>query len=127
MKIAILFGDNDFYNCFYGVLEAIKNASFWSNDCVKKIENKEYLCLVINQISYGIYLLYQEHQSKEEKSGQLDEHIKDWLQITPEMILFGNEVEKYIKGNPWDNAETFVLYTDEFNPTVPEKNYIFTV
>lgn len=26
MKIAIKFGDNDFYNCFYGILETIKNA-----------------------------------------------------------------------------------------------------
>lgn len=110
MKIAIKFGDNDFYNCFYGVLETIKNAKKW-NDRVT--ENKEELCKIINEISYGLYLLYQNSfEYNEEKSGELCNRTKVYLQITPDQILINEEVVKYLEEVEWDNSQTFVFDSD---------------
>lgn len=114
MKIAIKFGDNDFYNCFYGVLETIKNARNWNN---KLTENKEELCKIINEISYGVYLLYQNSfEYNDEKSGNVCDRTKKWLQITPDRILVNEEVTKYLKEVEWDNSETYVFDSDlDFN------------
>lgn len=110
MKIAIKFGDNDFYNCFYGVLETIKNARKWNN---KVTENKEELCKIINEISYGLYLLYQNSfEYNEEKSGELFNRTKKYLQITPDQILLNEEVVKYLQEVEWDNSDTFIFDSD---------------
>lgn len=110
MKIAIKFGDNDFYNCFYGILETIKNARKW-NDKVTK--NKEELCKIINEISYGLYLLYQNSfEYNEEKSGELCSRTKEYLQITPDQILIDEEVVTYLQEVEWDNSEVFVFDSD---------------
>ena len=111
MKIAIKFGDNDFYNCFYGILETIKNAECWNNNITR---DKEKLCKIINQISYGIYLLYQNSfEYNEEKDGNLCERTKNYLQITSDKILIDEEVDTYLKEINWDNSETFILINNE--------------
>lgn len=110
MKIAIKFGDNDFYNCFYGVLETIKNAREWNK---KVTEDKELLCKIINEISYGTYLLYQNSfEYDKEKSGELCERTKKYLQITPAQILLNEEVTEYLKENNWGNSETYIFNSD---------------
>lgn len=110
MKIAIKFGDNDFYNCFYGVLETIKNARKWNE---KVTEDKELLCKIINEISYGTYLLYQNSfEYNEEKSGELCERTRKYLQITPDQILLNEEVTEYLKESDWDNSETYIFNSD---------------
>ena len=110
MKIAIKFGDNDFYNCFYGVLETIKNARKWND---KVTEDKEQLCKIINEISYGLYLLYQNSfEYNNEKSGELDNHTKQYLQITPDQILINEEVVEYLQEVEWDNSDTYVFDSD---------------
>ncbi len=118
MKIAIKFGDNDFYNCFYGVLETIKNARKWND---KVTEDKEQLCKIINEISYGLYLLYQNSfEYNNEKSGELDNHTKQYLQITPDQILINEEVVKYLQEVEWDNSETYVFDSDlDYNNNTP--------
>lgn len=105
MKIAIKFGDNDFYNCFYGILETIKNAAKWNN---KITQNKEQLCKIINEISYGLYLLYQNSfKYNEEKSGNICKKTKEYLQITPDQILINEEVTKYLLEFDGSNAKLF--------------------
>lgn len=118
MEIAIKFGDNDFYNCFYGVLETIKNARKWND---KVTEDKEQLCKIINEISYGLYLLYQNSfEYNNEKSGELDNHTKQYLQITPDQILINEEVVKYLQEVEWDNSETYVFDSDlDYNNNTP--------
>jgi hypothetical protein len=107
MKIAIKFGDNDFYNCFYGVLETIKNARQWNN---KITEDKEQLCKIINEISYGLYLLYQNSfEYNKEKSGNICKKTKKYLQITSDQILINEEVTKYLKEVNWNNSDTYVF------------------
>ena len=81
MKIAILFGDNDFYNCFCGVLEAFRDA-YKKNRNIS--QDKEQLCKIINEMSYGMYLLYQNpFQYNEEVSSEGSDRTKKYLQITP--------------------------------------------
>lgn len=112
MKIAIKFGDNDFYTCFYGILETIKNARKFND---KVTEDKELLCKIINELSYGTYLLYQNSfEYNEEKSGELCLITKDYLQITPEQILLNDEVQKYIEevGCGGGNFETYIFDSD---------------
>jgi len=116
MKLAIRFGDNDFYNAFYGILEAIGNSNKWRKE---ELKDKEKLCLIINQISYGMYLLYQNRfEYNEEKSGNLCERTKNYLQIEPDQIYIDKEVDNLsyeLTGD--DNSETFVLICEiEFKP-----------
>jgi hypothetical protein len=110
MKIAIKFGDNDFYNCFTGVLKTLLEAYKWNDRLpIKKAE----LCKAINEISYGCYLLFQNQFSyNEEKSGELCQRTKDYLQIKPSQILINEEVDAYIKSDAFMNSETFILDTD---------------
>ena len=110
MKIAIKFGDNDFYNCFYGVLETIKNARKWNDNVT---EDKKKLCKIINEISYGLYLLYQNSfEYNEEKSGNICKRTKEYLQITPDQILINDEVTKYLSEVEWDNSDTYLFDSD---------------
>lgn len=107
MKIAIKFYDNDFYQCFYGVLETIKNARKWND---KVTMDKDQLCKIINEISYGIYLLYQNSfEYNEEESGNLSTKTKLYLEITSDQILLNEEVTKYLNETEWDNSETFIF------------------
>lgn len=121
MKIAIKFGDNDFYNTFKGVLETLNGAYKWTDRLpVKKAE----LCKMINEISYGCYLLYQNQFSyNDEKQGEVCERTKRYLQITPEKILIDKEVDEYLATVEWDNSETFILDTDL---NFPNNNPIYT-
>ena len=118
MKIAIKFGDNDFYNCFYGVLETIKNARKWNDNVT---EDKEKLCNIINEISYGLYLLYQNSfEYNQEKSGILCSHTKKNLQIKPDQILINEEVSKYLLEVEWDNSDTYIFDSNlDFDNNVP--------
>jgi hypothetical protein len=118
MKIAIKFGDNDFYNCFYGVLETIKNAIKWND---KVTTDREQLCKIINEISYGLYLLYQNSfEYNEEKSGDLHPRTKEYLKITPDQILINDEVVNYLSGIEWANSEVYVFDSDlDFENNTP--------
>lgn len=121
MKIAIKFWDNDFYNCFTGVLQTLLAAHRWN----KLPSNKEHLAKMINEISYGCYLLFQnQFEYNEEKSGEPNDKIREYLKIKPENILIDKEVDDYINDNrSFSNGETFILdlYID-----YPGNNPIYT-
>ena len=110
MKIAIKFGDNDFYNCFTGVLKTLLEAYKWTD---KLPTDKEKLCMIINEISYGCYLLFQNQFSyNDEKTGELCQRTKQYLMISPNQILVNEEVDAYLKSDAFMNSETFILDTD---------------
>jgi hypothetical protein len=110
MKIAIKFGDNDFYNCFTGVLKTLLEAYKWNDKLPVK---KDELCIIINEISYGCYLAFQNQFSyNEEKTGEICQRTKDYLKIKPEQILINEEVVAYLKSDAFMNSETFILDTD---------------
>lgn len=114
MKIAIKFGDNDFYYAFTGVLHILKNTLEADKRTSSISElSKEKLAIIINEISYGAYLLYQNlFEYNEEKEGKVCKRCKEYLQITADQILIGNEVDKfYAEVEGWDNGETYTLNT----------------
>lgn len=121
MKIAIKFGDNDFYNCFTGVLTTLLAAYKWNESLPT---DKEKLCKIINEISYGCYLAFQnQFNYNEEKTGQLCQRTKEYLQIKPTQILLNEEVDAYLKSDAFMNSETFILDTDL---DYPGNNPIYT-
>ena len=110
MKIAIKFGDNDFHSCFCGILTAIRDSVEYKQ---KPITNKNHLCKIINELSYSMYLLYQNRfEYNEEKSGELCERTKKYLQITPDKILLGEEVTEYLLEDDY-NSDIYVLDESE--------------
>jgi len=119
-KLAIRFGDNDFGNCFRGLLKTLSNAYKYNNRAI--ITDKQKLCLIINELSYGHYLLFQnQFEYNEEAAGILNQHTKDYLQITPEKLMINEEVDKFLSENDWDNSETFII---DFTQNEP---YIFSI
>ncbi len=111
MKIAIDFGDNDFYNTFYGVLEMLQCAIKWN----KKLEtaSKKELAKIINNLSYGAYLTYQDAINYHEEDAMEEEFSKKYLGISEYVIMLGNEVDEYLATDPDDNSSMFILYEDK--------------
>lgn len=101
MKIAIKFGDNDFGNCFLGVLQTLLNAYRHTETLPT---DKNVLCDIINGLSSSCYLLFQDDN--------LRDKTKEHIQIKPSQLLINEEVEEYLKITTWNNSETFILDTD---------------
>jgi HJR/Mrr/RecB family endonuclease len=73
------------------------------------IEDKVELCKIINELSYGMYRLYQNtHECDDEKNKKT----KEYLQITSEQILLNEEVTEYLKEVDWNNSDTFIYDSD---------------
>lgn len=113
-KIAIRFGDNDFINTFMPLLRALIEP-IQDNDRFPK--DKEGLIRIIHELSFGIYLAHQAWPDRPEGD---DEHTRKYLieRVTPERVLIDEEVDAYIKTNPWDNSETFILDMTQHTPYV---------
>lgn len=120
MKIAILFGDNDFYFTFTGVLQTLLNATKVGHTALPM--EKDKLAIIINELSLGIYLSHQ-NQFRYKGSDSMEdhiEHIRKYLKIEAKDILVGDEVQKYLMETEWNNGDTFVLDTDlDFNNNNP--------
>ena len=116
MKLALNICDNDFWKVFYEVLDIINKEYLLTRDkCKFKGFTKEEYRILINEISYGIYLLYQ---SKFRSGYSLN---KDYLEIKENQIFMNEEVDKLIKeceeeDNDY-NSELFILDTSiKINP-----------
>lgn len=124
IKIAIIFGDNDFRNTFYGVLnflyDAFKHTGSLPTD-------KSKLQFLINSISPICYVSHQNQwkynglENVENNSTEMNKqflHIKKYVgNINIENILVNEEVDKYLSETDWNNFETFILdtYLDDDN------------
>lgn len=105
-KLLIKFGDNDFYNTFYALLETILHAHEYGG---KLPFTKAQICLIINELSYGHYLLFQ-NQFDYADGG----NTKNYLQIDESQIYIDEEVDEFLKENIKSaNSEWFALYTKE--------------
>jgi hypothetical protein len=109
MKIAIRFGDNDFYNTFKPLMENLYLAYQYNKTLPT---NKESLLHTINNLSYGFYLSFQQ--------GHESESTKDYLIIDEKKLLLNEEVDLYLKECEefGDNSSTFILDTELFNSNV---------
>jgi len=109
MKIAIKFGDNDFYHMWYGVLTVLAEAYKYS----KRLPiEKTRLCIIINKLVYGCYLAFQNQFEYNNEGGHGD---GSYYQINEDQILIDHEVDEYLKETSWDNSETFVLSIDDYH------------
>lgn len=127
-KIAIKFGDNDFGNTFFGVLQMLFDSFKYSG---KLPTDKEKLCFLINELSPIAYITHQnmwEYNGLEQATGLNTDinkeflHTKNYLQkITPERILINEEVDTLIKEGDekhFFNGEIFVLDTTLYNNNI---------
>ena len=108
-KIAIKFGNNDYLYTFQKVLEILKLSIEGGNFCFSKKE----ILQIINKISFGCYLLFQ--NKFEYNSNEAKRISKKDLKIKINQILIDEQVDKYllklkkINGYVYDNSETFIL------------------
>lgn len=95
-RFAIVFGDNDFYNTFVPLVEALGKAA-WEEI------TKEQLCEIANNLLYGYYLL---HQNRFRYTNGNETNLKDtYLKIRPQDILFNEEMDAVVAD--WQNGEVF--------------------
>ena len=105
-KIAIKFGDNDFYNVFMDLMNYLKGKDF-----NVRHYDREYLLRTINNLLFGFYLVDQRHTFYQNEEDL--ERIKNYLTVTDYMLKINDEVDLYLEelaevGN-WDNSESFFL------------------
>lgn len=126
-KIAIKFGDNDFYNCFTVLLKSLHEVYKWTDYLPKE---KDKLCFIINNLSPTMYVLGQncwDYNGLQNESGSSIEtskefvRTKEYLQITPDRLLVDDEVDKLIEEGDsvhFFNSEIFILDTTLFSNNV---------
>jgi len=119
MKIAIKFGDNDFHSTFNPIMDTLYAAFLYHGGLP---ENKKKLLIMINSISYGFYLLFQnQFEYNGEISGEVSS-TKDYLILTEKKLLLNEEVDEYLKSlEPYgggDNSSTFILDTSLYNNNI---------
>lgn len=124
MKIAIIFGDNDFHSTFRGVLRTLLDAYNYRLGSHHELPlDKSSLLRIINESSIGHYLSYQlntwptlglKANPPEQDWINHIEHIRKWLHINEEKLLINEEVDEYLKNVDAENlnASTFILNTD---------------
>ena len=101
MKIAIKFGDNDFSNCFRGVLKTLLEGYRHTGTLPT---SKIVLCDIINGLSESCYLLFQDDS--------ISDSTINYIKITDSKILVNEEVDEYILQTHQHNYDTYVLDTD---------------
>ena len=115
-KIAIRFGDNDFYTTFINSLNIIGNSMVYNGNTDI---SKERLVGILNKLSPVMYATFQnpfEYNGLEKSDGtDLDNNkeysrISNYLQIKTNNVMYDDEVDKHKDFcDGWDNSETFVL------------------
>lgn len=123
MKIAIKFGDNDFYKTFIPVLKILFLA-FQENNRLTIDKNR--LCWLINSLSPTTYVAVQNHWEYNGLELAVDTEtnkeytsIRQYLHIKPENLLINEEVDALLQNNDvFFNSEIFILDTSLYNNNV---------
>ena len=119
MKIAIKFGDNDFHSTWYPVMETLKQAFDYNGSLP---QTKEKLLIIINKISYGFYLAFQNQFMYNGELELRESSTKDYLIIDEGKLLLNEEVDQYLESlapyGGYDNSSTFILDTELYNNNV---------
>lgn len=114
-KIAITFGDNDFYYLFEDTFKM-----FFKSKMLKDLGTNKYRISFI--LSHLLPISYLMNQNCFTYNGLnligIDEPIdsddkgfnnmNNYFKLRTEQILLNEEVDEYIKNNDWDNGETFI-------------------
>jgi len=102
MRLYIKHGDNHLYNVFDLVLKMLLLEINDSDDIWR---DKSYLCNVINNLSYGAYLITN-------VNGTLN---KDWLVISEDCILIDDEIDEYMKTDYVSGFHTEIVLDTNLN------------
>lgn len=122
MKIALVFGDNDFWKTQYNLMKTLNDAFQWNE---LPDLNKEEICFIINELSMGFYLLFQCRDISEViQNSEKQKDYKDYLFIKPSDVLIDDEVDEYIKEN-CGNSSTNIIDTDIYTNGV-KTGYVWT-
>lgn len=110
--ILVNFGDNDFYKTWLAVLD-----SFASNPELFRIKDKKVLAFILSQAAFGMYVMHQ-NQCRYDGMEKMDEayiiRMREYLTVTAEQILIGEEVAEFITNcDGWNNSDSFYVYEYE--------------
>jgi hypothetical protein len=117
MKIAINFGDNDFYSVWEGVLKVFYGSYKYAEGTRHQIDihNKEKLAKIFSQLAPGIYALIQ--------SGTISKPSIGYLTLKPEDIFINEEVDLLVE-SACLNRDISILDT---NLDYPNNKCIYTI
>jgi hypothetical protein len=118
-KIAITFHDNDFHSTFRNLLGTFMSAHNYSDGLFM---TKPQIVKIINMLSYGHYLLFQnQFKYGDEKHSEYSELTEKYLTVTEDTVLINDEVDQYLSSKPnGDNYETYIL-------TLNKENYVYSL
>lgn len=124
MNIVIKFHDNDFGSTFINLLyflrEAVEERLERHNDRLRledQLEQmpKEDILELINSLSYGFYLVYQNYdwQNLHPKDPSRHRLKPEYLKISKDKLLIGQAAVDYAKRTTWDNRESYCLIDNQ--------------
>lgn len=109
MKIAIVFGDNDYYNTHINLMKLLNDAIQWTDELPT---DKDKLCFLLNDLSAGMYMLFQHTSAYNSVNfNEVYSHSSEYLSLKPSDILFDEEVDEYCNrvGDGNGNSSTYIL------------------
>lgn len=111
MTIAIHFGDNDFINTYEPLGKILLQA--FRNGSLDESTSKEKIVFIVNQLIYGVYVLFQNNCKYEEEKDFSISNTKEYLQITTENVMLDDEAYQYLETmRSVQNREVLVVDTN---------------
>jgi hypothetical protein len=118
IRIAILFHDCDMTSTYEALLHLLVYSFEYTlresdNPFLKN--DKENALKVINKALLPIHRIAQDPYGSDNSmlahKGVLwsDEFMTDYLEIKPDKLLLGEEVDEYVKDTSWNNGEDYIL------------------
>lgn len=113
MRVAILFGDNDFYYTNMAFMKVLAELFYNCRDDRTTV-TKEEIVNLFNSLAYQIYM-FTTHVSHPESP---HDHLKKCLQINDSRVYLNDEIDKKLETyNQWGNGDFFYVDLDtlQFN------------
>ena len=102
--IAINFMDNDYGNTFMPIMKFLHGLDF--------VPNKTQLINIINEISFGFYLAYQDTYEYK-RNEHLDISTRSYLQLDEKNIYLGDEVKDWIIKNNFNHSCWYIYHNSD--------------
>lgn len=113
LKLGIRFANNDYYLTMRGILMTLFIASEMGTLNAREfLKNKQHVQLIINQLSYGCYLAFQNPfiHGEEARNNSYAPDRSSYLDIPPEDIFIGDEVPELLNSADFEyDGEFFVI------------------
>lgn len=125
MKIALVFGDNDFWKTQFNLMKLLNDAFQWNGNL--KNLTKEEICFIINELSLGFYIIFQSRDITELIYSEIElNNTRDYLKVYPKDILFNDEVDEYLETHSQcGNSDTNIIDTDTYTNGI-KTGYVWT-